>query len=153
MPRSPPLRRRALAPTPLAPDMGAIRNREEQVYAAVIAGEILIEPDGSCWRVAVRQGNRGKARGVIRVIQCAPRRAEDVTRAGYLQIRVMVAGKRWQTSAHRLVWRHFNGPLPPGRSVLHKSDNKTDNRLSNLKLGIPKPAKRNARRGRPKGRK
>lgn len=128
--------------------MGVVKNREEHVYAAVIAGEIIIRPDGTCWRVAYRQGNRGRSRDVVRVIQCAPRRAEDKTKAGYLQVRVMGDGTRWQTSAHRLVWRHFNGPLPPGRSVLHKNDDRTDNRPSNLKLGLEKPAKS----GRPKGR-
>jgi HNH endonuclease len=130
--------------------MGAVRNSEEQVYAAVAAGEIVILADGACWRVACRQGNRGKGRGRVRVVQCPPRRAEDTTKAGYLQVRVMIDGKRWQTHAHRLVWRHFNGPLPPGRSVLHKNDVRTDNRIENLKLGNAKPVPRSTKRGRPR---
>lgn len=113
----------------------SVRNSEELVYAAaVVTGEILIMPDGTCWRVAFRQGVRGREPGATRLIQCPPRRAEDETPSGFLQIRVVIDGKRRHTGAHRLVWRHFKGPLPPGRVIRHKNKKRTDNRPENLTM-------------------
>lgn len=114
--------------------MAANRNREEKVYAAVETGEIIIRPDGSCWRTAIRQGRRGH-KGETRTVQVPLRRAENRTRAGYLEVRVMYDGKRWAAPAHRLVWRHFHGRLPAGSGVIrHKNEIRTDNRPSNLRM-------------------
>jgi hypothetical protein len=35
---------------------------------------------------------------------------------------------------HRLVWEVFNGPIPDGMTINHKSEIKKDNRLENLEL-------------------
>lgn len=38
------------------------------------------------------------------------------------------------TTAHRVVWETFNGPIPEGMVVDHINAKKTDNRLSNLRV-------------------
>lgn len=35
---------------------------------------------------------------------------------------------------HRFVWQQTNGPVPPGFVVHHENEDKSDNRLSNLRL-------------------
>jgi hypothetical protein len=35
---------------------------------------------------------------------------------------------------HRVVWEHFNGPIPPGMMIDHINNCKDDNRLENLQL-------------------
>ena len=39
--------------------------------------------------------------------------------------------------AHRLVWRHFNGPIPEGLTINHKDGRKQNNRPVNLELATP----------------
>ena len=36
--------------------------------------------------------------------------------------------------AHRMIWEHFNGPIPPELQINHINGVKTDNRLQNLEL-------------------
>lgn len=103
---------------------------EDVVYAAVLGGEIEIDDQGRCWRVAFRQANRWT--GGTRLIRCERRRAENKTTAGYLQVRMMINGVRWHTPAHRLVWRHANGALTPELMVVHKNKQLDDNRPDNL---------------------
>ena len=67
-------------------------------------------------------------------IPCTPRRAENPTGSGYLQVRVMIGYSRAHALAHRLVWRHFNGPIPAGQTINHKNGNRSDNRPENLEL-------------------
>lgn len=107
----------------------APKNAEDFVYQAVVNGELLIDNKGQVWRVAVRKGNRWSGR--THVVPCKKRRAEHKT-ASYLQVRLMVSGTRVSASAHRLVWRHFNGPIPEGLTINHKNGVKTDNRPENL---------------------
>jgi hypothetical protein len=109
------------------------KNSEEAVYAAVISGEYQVMSDGTVWRVAKRTGNRWKP-GTYRTVQVSRRRAEHRLPSNYLQVRLMVKGKRANALAHRLVWRHFNGPIPPGLTINHKSGIRNDNRPSNLEL-------------------
>jgi HNH endonuclease len=53
--------------------------------------------------------------------------------SGYLQIDGRTRGFGLQ-SAHRLVWRAANGPIPDGLVINHKNGVKTDNRIVNLEL-------------------
>lgn len=62
------------------------------------------------------------------------KRAENRLPSGYLQVRVMIDGVRFCTTAHRLVWRATNGPIPHGMIVNHKNGIKDDNRPENLEL-------------------
>ena len=111
--------------------MGKIRHAEEFVYQLVEDGQLEIEADGSIWRVAIRTGDRWTKSA--KVTPCERRRAEN--RAGnYLTVRAMIDGKRVTALAHRLVWRHLHGPLPPDMTVNHKNGNKKDNRPDNLEL-------------------
>jgi hypothetical protein len=109
----------------------AAKNREDEVYRAVEAGEMEIDSLGRVWRVAARRGDRWG--GETRLIPCARRRAENSTGA-YLQVRTMFKGVRFHALAHRLVWRHLFGPIPDGLTVNHKNGRKTDNRPTNLEL-------------------
>lgn len=107
------------------------RNRENEVYRAVEMGELTIDTQGRVWRVAARRGDRWG--GGSRAIACNPRRAEH--QAGkYMQVRVMFDGHRVYALAHRLVWRHFNSPIPEGLTVNHKNGRHTENWPENLEL-------------------
>jgi hypothetical protein len=123
--------------------MVAALNRENEVYRAVESGELSIDSQGRVWRHAARRANRWT--GCTVTIPCAPRRAEN--QAGkYQQVRVMFDGKRIHALAHRLVWRHFNGPIPPGLTVNHKNGRQSDNRPSNLELSTNPDQARHARK-------
>lgn len=111
--------------------MVATLNREEPVYQAARDGELTIDSDGRIWRVAVRRGDRWT--GGTRLLACTPRRAEKLS-GKYLQVRVVFAGKRFHALAHRVVWLHFNGPIPDGLTVNHKNGDHVDNRPVNLEL-------------------
>ena len=63
----------------------------------------------------------------------------------YLQVRTMIDGKRIHALAHRLVWFHFNGPIPPGLTINHKKGNKKDNRPEMLELATYAEQVRHAR--------
>lgn len=123
--------------------MVAALNRENEVYRAVESGELSIDSQGRIWRLAARRANRWGAGTVT--IPCTPRRAENQT-GKYQQVRVMFDGKRIHALAHRLVWRHFNGPIPPGLTVNHKNGRQSDNRPSNLELSTSPEQTRHSRR-------
>ena len=111
--------------------MVASKNCEDLVYAAVLMGELTIDDQGRIWRVAARRGNRWT--GGTHSIPCEPRRAEkDI--GEYLAIRMMLDLKRTHALAHRLVWRHFKGPIPEGLTVNHKNGKKKENWPDNLEL-------------------
>jgi len=63
---------------------------------------------------------------------------------GYLQVRMMVAGKRHHAAAHRLVWFHIHGPIPDGVTVNHKNGMKSENWLGNLELATYSEQRRHA---------
>lgn len=109
----------------------APKNAEEIVYQTVENGELEIDAEGRIWRIAARRGNRWS--GGTYLSPCARRRAEHDT-GSYLAIRAMYKGERTNALAHRLVWRHFHGPIPEGLTVNHKNGQKQDNRPSNLEL-------------------
>lgn len=110
---------------------GKIKKAEEFVYAAVTAGELVIHQNGEIWRVAKRTGD---GRGGVRSAACTPTRADRIGTMGYRTVRAMIDGKRMTALSHRLVWLHFNGPIPDGLTVNHKNGVKHDNRPDNLEL-------------------
>lgn len=116
--------------------MVATLNREDDAYRAIELGELTIDSEGQVWRVAARRGTR--------TIPCTPRRAENFA-GKYLQVRVMFDGHRVHALAHRLVWRHVHGQIPPGLTVNHKNGQHTDNRPANLELATPAEQIRHAR--------
>jgi len=110
--------------------MVASMNREELAYDAVRMGLLEIRDDGSVWKIAIRRGSRWGTTPTIR--PCDPRRAENPTGAGYLQVRVMLDRVRHHALAHRLVYLHFRGPIPAGLTINHINGVKDDNRPENL---------------------
>lgn len=106
-------------------------NTEEFVYQVVMTGEMEIDDQGRVWRTVIRGGDRWK--GGVRLNPCNRRRAEH-DQGDYLQVRLMIAGKRAYCLAHRLVWQHFRGPIPDGLTVNHVNGEKKDNRPENLEV-------------------
>jgi hypothetical protein len=111
--------------------MVASKNNEEFVYQAVLTGELEIRPDGTIWRMAAARGDRWN--GGSKLIPCTPRRAEHDA-GKYFQIRLMRDGKRVYAQAHRLVFRHFKGPIPEGMTVNHEDGQHKNNPPDNLEL-------------------
>lgn len=107
------------------------KQHERIVIRAIESGELEIDHLGYIWRVKRRQGNRS---GGVRLISVHKRRAEHNTSAGYMQVRLMIDGKRYHACAHRLIWQHLNGDIPEGYIVNHKNGVKHDNRPDNLEL-------------------
>lgn len=105
-------------------------NREDDLYPAVESDLLTIDSGGRIWRHAIQ---RKMSSGKIVTIPCPPRRAENDT-GKYLQVRVMFEGVRVHALAHRLVWRHFNGPIPDGLTVNHKNGRHAQNWPLNLEL-------------------
>lgn len=106
-------------------DTSKIDDRAEALVLSLVdAGVFEIDSDGAIWRVGVMR------RGVI--VACPRRRAEYPSTNGYLRIRVSVNGIRIRVSAHRVVWRYFNGDIPAGMIVDHENRKRTDNHPGNL---------------------
>ncbi len=101
---------------------------------AIATGELEVDDQGRIWRVKKRTYDRW-TKGT-KTTPCKRVRAESKTGDGYLQVRLMRDGKRVAAAAHRLVWLYFNGTIPQGLTVNHKSKsgNKADNRPDNLEL-------------------
>ena len=53
---------------------------------------------------------------------------------GYLVVNLYKNGKVKYYLVHRLVWMAFNGSIPEGLEINHKSEVKTENNLENLEL-------------------
>lgn len=105
------------------------RFSEEQVYRAVLSGDLEIDGQGRVWRIRKRGWDRRQRRAASR--PCERVRAEHDTGI-YLMVRIALNGERFHTQASRLVWRHFNGPIPPGYTINHKDGLKKRNHPSNL---------------------
>ena len=108
------------------------KQAENTVYRLIAEGEMEIDAEGRIWRVKKRTADRW-TRGT-KVTPCKRVRAEMQNDQGYLQVRAMIDGKRHYASAARLVWLHFNGPIPQGMTVNHRNGKKPNNRPSNLEL-------------------
>lgn len=104
---------------------------EEFVYQAVLSGAMEIRPDGSVWRVMEERRNRWNDR--VKFVKVTPHRIDNSPVPGYYRyVKVMRQGKQVTVVAHRLVWRHFNGPIPNGLTINHENGIKDDNRPENL---------------------
>ena len=114
--------------------MVAPRNREEELYAVVLAGTIEIDQQGRIWRRAFLHWHKGLQQTIM--TPCMRRRAERSSGLGgrYSQVAAMVNGHRIYALAHRLVYRHFMGPIPQGLTINHKNGDPKDNRPENLEL-------------------
>lgn len=126
----------ALPPAPSeakgeAPADGASAGNEELAYELVRQGVWEISPEG---KIIKRKPGDVEWRAV--------RVSENV--GGYLTVSFRHAGRSSSCMLHRLLWRHFVGPIPAGLTVNHKNGVKTDNRLDNLELMTPAE---NARHG------
>jgi ribosomal protein L24 len=108
--------------------MRVIKRNEEFVYQAVINGDLEIREDGTIWRLRKRSGQ--KTGGAVSY-PCKPVRAERPF-GPYLQVRAMIDGKRLSALAHRLVYKHFKGPIPEGLTINHEDGKKRNNRPDNL---------------------
>lgn len=75
----------------------------------------------------------GRIKGLKRGI-----RKLNKAKSGYLLIILCKNGKVKGFSVHSLVYRAFNGEIPPGYEVNHINEIKTDNRPFNLNLLTPK---------------
>ena len=107
------------------------QGKEEDVYPAVVMGELTIDEEGRIWRVAKRGWSRWERKTVTR--PCKRVRAEHDT-GDYLMIRVMFNGVRHHCQASRLVYRHFYGIIPKLMTVNHKDGDKKRNHPKNLEL-------------------
>lgn len=96
--------------------MVAPKNVEDEVYRAVETGLLKIDSEGRIWRM------------------WPTRRRAEKSSGDYLQVRVMTNGIRHHALAHRLVWRHFMGPIPAGLTINHENGKKQENAPSNLTL-------------------
>lgn len=113
--------------------MARISDLSERLLIALLAsGELEIDAEGRVWRIASR---RGLKTGGSHIVPEKRRRAERKTPDGYLQVRAVIDGKRLHTGAHRLVWQHFKGDIPPGHEINHRNGLKDDNRPGNLLCG------------------
>lgn len=102
---------------------------ERRLIALVREGQWEIDSKGRIWRVCIRTGLR---QGGSHLVPVARRRVEKTTPGGYLQVRATLDGERLHGGAHRLVWQHFNGDIPPGHEINHRNGLKDDNRPRNL---------------------
>lgn len=107
---------------------------EELFCKYIQAGILDIDHLGRVWRVAKRNWDIGKK--TCTKEPCSPRRAEKL-RGGYFYVRMQVGKKTLWVQAHRLVWWHFNGPIPDGMSINHKNGITTCNYIQNLELATP----------------
>lgn len=111
--------------------MVASKQNEEFVYQAVLSGDLEIMPDGTIWRVRKRRWDRWRDKAIS--YPCKRVRAEHDA-GKYSQIRLMMNGVRVHALAHRLVFRHFKGPIPPGMTVNHENGQHKNNPPDNLEL-------------------
>lgn len=102
----------------------------EPILLSHVGTRLQIGTDGSVWRIATlnKKGD---------LIAISPRRTEVRHNGGYLHVDLSVNKHKYRAMAHRLVWAHFNGPIPPGMEINHKDGDKTNNHPSNLELVTP----------------
>lgn len=98
----------------------------DRALALIADGTLTIDAAGQIWRH--RADNHGGRGGQF------PRRAESKGGKGYWRLMLWIDGELRGVGAHRVVWTHFNGPIPEDRQINHRDLNKQNNRPSNLEL-------------------
>ncbi|MBB5764642.1 HNH endonuclease [Methylorubrum rhodesianum] len=113
--------------------MGRPSSLYERILITLVReGQWEIDEHGRVWCVADRRGLRA---GGSHLVPCKRKRIEHRTPEGYLQVRAMIEGRRMHCGAHRLVWQHLHGDIPPGHEINHRNGLKDDNRPGNLLCG------------------
>lgn len=109
---------------------------EERVYREISGGFLRIDEQGRIWRVGRRFYN--SAVGETQAMAVEPRRMDRSQPSdGYRRVRFQYPGGHIVVMAHRLVWLHFNGPIPEGKTINHINGVKSDNRPENMELATP----------------
>lgn len=102
--------------------------RDEVCVAAIENRDIVVDASaGTVWRT----------RGPGGVKLAAPELVGGSNVNGYLAMNLTANGTKKQIRLHRLIWIAANGIPADGLIVAHINNDKTDNRLSNLKLLTP----------------
>ena len=109
---------------------------ESAIMEAVKRGELRVDNAGRVWRCMDRRGNR-YCSAMVSLKEMPEKRAEHRTPLGYLQLRMMIDGKRHHVGAHRIVHRTLLGTIPVGMVINHKNGIKDDNRPENLEVVTP----------------
>lgn len=117
---------------------------ERLLIDLVREGQWQIDEAGRIWRVCIRTGLKT---GGSHLVPVPRRRVEKKTPNGYLQVRAVLGGRRVHAGAHRLVWQHFKGDIPPGQEINHDNGLKDDNRPGNLLCGTSGENLEHAHRG------
>lgn len=107
----------------------SLNGTEDFVYHCVRTGELEIDGDGRVWRVAVRHWS---IQALDAIVSSVERRRAESDVGTYFQVRALLWGQRYNASAHRLVYRHFYGPLREGCRVLHRDGQRKHNHPDNL---------------------
>lgn len=107
-----------------------MKRSEDVVMKYVLAGDLSIDKTGRVWRHRKRVG--GAAHNIYDLEQ--PVRAENKTKAGYLQIVVCENGQRIGCQAHRLIWYSHNGSIPKNCIIHHIDKDRQNNNIDNLQL-------------------
>lgn len=109
-------------------DTSKIDHRSEEIILSLIEeGVFRVDSNGKIWRTC--DWCEGKMK---KLPHKEWRRAEYLSTNGYLRIRVSLRGIRIRVSAHRVVWRYFNGDIPRGCIIDHIDENRMNNRPTNL---------------------
>lgn len=109
---------------------------EEILHRYIEEGVLVIDSEGKVWRKARLKWNvRTKSNDVV---PCLIKRADVLHKSGYFYVRIGINKKSVWAQSHRIVWLHFNGPIPKGLSINHINGIATDNHPLNLELATPK---------------
>jgi hypothetical protein len=95
-------------------------------FIEILEGLFYCEADGSPWSNRVR-GGKGKIQNELIKLKLNNK----------LQ-RFCVRRNKKLLFWHRLVWEHFNGPIPDGLVIDHFDNNSTNNLISNLRVSTKK---------------
>ena len=104
--------------------IGKINKKRHFGFIEIHPGIWYKESDGTPWSSKKFLGTRWNNDGDLKPLTSKTH--------GYYQVNINGKPKTW----HRLVYEYFNGPIPAGMDIDHnnKYNDKTDNRISNLKL-------------------
>ena len=85
-------------------------------------------------KVTKHKGHTVYSNGLIEKRQGNGYIAPALTAKGYYRFGYYINGKRTPMYVHRFIWEAFNGPIPDGMTIDHIDNDRTNNRLDNLRL-------------------